>query len=115
VASGHKERKMSELYNLEQGVRQEIRQWAEDNPDNNDIDYDGSLHEIVDGSIPVYDSDILELATENLELATDEPELGPAFDGSPTPINIIAANIYEYLSNIAWEEWRLIEEERAED
>ena len=105
---------MTTLYDLEQEVRQDIRQWAEDNPDNNDIDYDGSLHEIVDGSVPVYNSEILGLAAENYELAIDEPELGPAFDGSPTPINI-AANIYEHLSNVAWEEWRLIEEERAEN
>jgi hypothetical protein len=30
-------------------------------------------------------------------MATEEPELGPAFDGKPTPVNIIAANIYEHL------------------
>ena len=104
----------SGLYDLEQEVREAIREWAEANPDNNDIDYDGSLHEIVDGAVPIYTGDLMELAAENINLATDAPELGPAFDGSPTPVNIVAANVYEHLSNIAWEEWQTIEAEREE-
>ena len=102
------------LYDLEQEVRESIREWATDNPDNDDIDYDGSLHEIVDGAVPLYTGDLMQLAAENISLATDEPELGPAFDGSPTPVNIVAANIYEHLSNIAWEEWNTIRDERKE-
>lgn len=53
-------------------------------------------HEIADGSVPVYTHDLLVMAAEDdINLATNEPELGPAFDGSPTPANIIAANVYE--------------------
>ena len=103
------------LYDLKQEIRELIRAWAEENPDNTNIDYNGSLHEIVDGAVLVYHSELLRLASDNNDLATAEPELGPAFDGSPTPINIIAANIYEYLSNIAWEEWRAIEGELADE
>ena len=42
------------------------------------------IHEIADSSVPVYTSDLLALACADTSLATDEPELGPAFDGSPT-------------------------------
>jgi len=57
------------------------------------------VHEIADSLVPVYYSDLLEIAQRDIWLATTEPELGPAFDGEATPTNIIAANIYEYLSN----------------
>ena len=57
------------------------------------------IHEVADGFVPVYSYDLLQYAANCLDLAVDEPELGPAFDGSPTPVNIIAANIYEAISN----------------
>ena len=65
--------------------------------------YDGTMdcgeiaHEIVDGMVPVYNADLLRLALDDLWLATSEPEIGPAFDGRPTAVNIIAANVYENL------------------
>ena len=72
--------------------------------------YQGEPHdviaEIADSSVPVYYSDLLELANEDNSLATDEPEIGPAFDGSPTPVNIIAANVYEAITAHLWEAWR---------
>lgn len=55
------------------------------------------IHEIADSCVPVYTSQLLELANGDNCLATDEPEIGPAFDGTPTPVNIIAANVYERL------------------
>lgn len=72
------------------------------------------IHEIADGSVSVYYSDLLELASQNNELALSVPELGPAFDGEPTPVNIIAANVFEAIEQGLWEEWREIEEEREE-
>ncbi len=57
------------------------------------------LHEITDSHVPVYHSDLLDLAAKHNHLGTDIPEFGPAFDGSPTAVNIIAANVYEHLSN----------------
>ena len=72
------------------------------------------IHEIADGSVPVYTSDLLELASQDNNLATDVPELGPAFDGEPTPVNIIAANVFEAIEQGLWEEWREIEEGREE-
>lgn len=70
------------------------------------------IHEIADSSVPVYTYDLLQLAANHLELAVDTPELGPAFDGEPTPVNIIAANVFEAITEGLWEEWREIEEER---
>ena len=40
---------------------------------------------------------------EDLGLATTEPEIGPAFGGEPTAVNIIAANIYEDICNHLYE------------
>ena len=55
------------------------------------------LHEIADGLVPIYTSDLMSLAADNIEFAVNVPELGPAFDGSDTPVNIVAANVYEWL------------------
>lgn len=63
------------------------------------------IHEIADGTVPVYPSDLLALACEDVALATDSPELGPAFDGEPTPVNIIAANVFEAIETALWSEW----------
>ena len=77
-------------------------------------DQTDAAHEIADGAVPVYYSDLLELAAGDNNLATDEPELGPAFDGSPTPVNIIAANVYERLFAVAYEELQAMEDEDEE-
>lgn len=61
------------------------------------------LHEHVDSAVPTQNAILLEVAASSPSVAVDEPELGPAFDGRPTPINIIAANIYERLSVVAHE------------
>ena len=53
------------------------------------------IHEIADSSVPVYTYNIMECAMEDMCLATTETEIGPAFGGEPTAVNIIAANIYE--------------------
>ena len=70
------------------------------------------VHSIADGTTPIYHSDLLNVAMSSIgSIATVEPELGPAFDGRPTPTNIIAANIYEALCEAMWEyissdEWK---------
>lgn len=98
------------LYDIAKTAREELREWASDNPDE-DEPHD-AITEIADGSVPIYTHDLLSLAADNLVLATTTPEMGPAFDGEPTPTNIIAANIYEHVTEQCWEEWRLIEGER---
>ncbi len=69
------------------------------------------IHEIADSCVPVYTSELLELACQDAALATDEPECGPAFDGAPSPVNIIAANVYERLTADLFEEFERIETE----
>lgn len=73
------------------------------------------ITEIADSSTPVCTHDLLLLAADNLNLATVEPELGPAFDGSATPANIIAANIYEYIQTELWDFWHTDGEEMYEE
>ena len=63
------------------------------------------IFEITDSCVPIYTYDLLAVAQSNLWLATYEPEMGPAFDGSPTPTNIIAANIFEAIEQDLFEFW----------
>jgi len=100
------------LSEYQKTAREELRGWAKDNPENTEPH--DAIHEIADGSVPVYNHDILALAADDCGLATTEPELGPAFDGTPTPINIIAANIFEAIYDNLWEEWRGIESDRKD-
>jgi len=82
---------------------------AEDAAENSESFEPGDvIHEIADGWTPLYTSDLMELAADNIRLATDEPELGPAFDGNPTPVNIVAANVYEALTAAGWQEWQAL-------
>ena len=100
---------MTTLRELEKDVLDELRERLQDNPWNND-EYD-IIHEVADSNTPIYTSDILKLAADNLFLATDIPELGPAFDSEPTPTNIIAANIFEHLERVMFDN---LEEIKAE-
>ncbi|MGH2761396.1 MAG: hypothetical protein ACRDLD_02255 [Thermoleophilaceae bacterium] len=72
-----------------------------DEIDLTDPDSKDRCHEIADNVVPVYTHEIMATISESIELAAVEPELGPAFDGSATPVNVAAANIYELVSNIA--------------
>ena len=65
-----------------------------------------TVFEVADSHVPIYTYDLLMLAADQLTLATDEPELGPAFDGSPTPTNIIAANVFERIEQDLHEYWQ---------
>lgn len=72
-----------------------------------DVQYHNELcdliFEIADSNVPIYTGDLMQLAADNIYLATEEPELGPAFDGSPTPVNIVAANVFEHIEGKLWE------------
>ena len=100
---------MDKLYNIKKDALEYLKEQLEDNAEvddgevyfNND-DHD-TIFEIADSSVPIYTSDLMELAAENIDLAVDEPELGPAFDGSPTPVNIVAANVFEEIYQHLWE------------
>lgn len=106
---------MSEnLQDIIDGALDDLRAWCKDNPEG-DPSYDGTLDEFVDGAVPIYHADLLDLAASDNEIALTAPELGPAYDGEPTPINIIAANVYEAVSNALHAEWQEIETRRDAD
>ncbi len=86
---------------IENRIRMAIETLGEYDLETDDIG--DIIHEIADGCVPVYTYDILECAMNDNSLATDEPECGPAFDGTPTPVNIIAANIYERITQALWD------------
>jgi len=90
---------MSELYDLRKQAREALDEAKEYGIE----ELGDTIHELADGLVPIYTSDLMTLAADNLDFATLEPELGPAFDGSPTPTNIVAANVYEWLETELWE------------
>jgi hypothetical protein len=65
---------------------------------------------ITDQAVPIYNSTLLRMAADNVFLALSTPEIGPAFDGEATPINIIAANVYEHIEQELWEVWHNIDD-----
>ena len=79
----------------------ELRDWVKDNPDEEPHD---TISELADSNTPIYHATILDMAASNWEIGQVESELGPAFDGTATPSNIAAANIYEHL-NQKMHEW----------
>ena len=96
------------IYELKQQARESLVEYLEYSPAAEPYD---AIAEVADGSVPGYTTDLMECAADNIGLAVNEPELGPAFDGSPTPVNIVAANIYEEISNYLHDELDNILEE----
>ena len=100
VVDEFKERIREELDELDP---QEIAQAAEEHTTTHEfcdelgIDVYDIMHEVADNNVPIYYSDLLQLAVEYQDLATSTPELGPAFNGENTACNLIAANVYEWL------------------
>jgi len=83
---------MTTLNELIEMGKEELKEGLPDCYDEGDF-----IFEIADGLVPVYTSDLLELAMENLEIATCEPEIF-AFDGTRSPINGIAGNVYQFIT-----------------
>ena len=104
---------MGELDRIERDALAELKEDIQADPLNED--WGDRIFEIADSHCPIYTSTILQLAADNLFLATEEPELGPAFDGSPTPVNIITANIFEHIYQCLWENLEDLQEEVKEE
>jgi hypothetical protein len=72
-------------------------------PDISDLDYSGAIHEIVDGAVPVYTSeirDIFYLHGDEVEQAFDDAGIGEKKDGQVGfPMGWKAAAIYCYIEN----------------
>ncbi len=73
---------------------EDVNEMYKDEEDNPDWVHD-IIFEVADSNVPIYTSDLLDVASNDNWVATNKPGLGPAFDGKPTPTNIIAANIFE--------------------
>lgn len=83
-------------------VKNLAERWLDDNPDadeapdlGDDLDYDGSFHEIVDGSVPIYTKEIEDtwyLHKNDLEQAYEDAGIGD----NPLDNNGMAA-IYFYI------------------
>jgi len=93
---------------------EELLEWYQNNPE--ETEPHDRIFELADAHTPIYYSELLRLAAENNSLALDVPECGPAFDGKPTPINIIAGNCFEAIEAGLWQAWQeLIDEEDDDD
>lgn len=88
---------------------EDFRSWLEDNEDTMDVG--DAIFETTDSSVPIYNSEILETISESPSLWSRETELGPAFDGAPTPVNIAAGVIFEVINEALWEAWNEREDE----
>ena len=87
---------MNTRYNLKNEVITEIQErrsteWLSKSYDEI-IDY---MHWVIESSIPVYTSDLLEIALSNLWMARSEPSNIPT--DHVDPAKLISLNIYEYL------------------
>lgn len=101
-----------EMQDLKEGVSGDIKILIDDYIEENDnptkdevrekIDYNGGITETVDGSVPVYNYDLMKLSSLS-EVYHHDNELPPAFDGENTPINVTGTAIYEILMDVAWE------------
>lgn len=87
----------------------------EDLPDIGDLDYSGSIHEIIDGSVPVYYKEIVDtwyLYSSELEEAYEDSGIGdnPRENSGMVAIYCyIQQKVYEWYASDAedlWQEWR---------
>lgn len=107
---------MNDILNqAEESLKEDyMRHWDDEEMEDFLDDPGDTIHEIADSNVPVYTYDLMMLAAGDLCLATEDPELGPAFDGSPTPVNIIAANVYERITEHLYE-WVSDNEDRIRE
>lgn len=89
------------LYDLEQSL---LRTLEDNKEDILKSEYpDDDIREFVDSEMPVYNSELLEIALDDLWLSVEEPEVY-AFDGVHNAVNAIAGNLYNHLLEKA-NEW----------
>jgi hypothetical protein len=101
------------LDELKKEAVNELRERAKDEYPNLD-DHPDWISEIADSSVPIHYADLLEMAGNEIWLATEEPEI-MAFDGTNTAINAIAGNIYKALEEAMYSEWDYIVEELEDE
>lgn len=97
-------------------VADELRSYLDQNPDTdeapdlgNDLDYSGSIHEIIDGAVPIYTqeiADIFYLHGADVERAFDDAGIGSKEDGPGWPMGWKAAAVYCYIERRVQEWYR---------
>jgi len=70
-----------------------------------------AIRDIANLHTPITDTELVRLALQNLELATQEPDIGYVFDGTATAVNLIAANVFETLERVLWDRWNQFNQE----
>ena len=112
----HKTDDSHSMEHLERDVRVAMNELLDENKDHQ---YPEDLcHEVADAWTPIYTWNIAMYAASDITLLTEVPECGPAFDGSATPLNLIAANIYERLSDVCsdtLDDWRAFQAANREE
>lgn len=89
---------MGELYDREKMAIEELKDAI---TSGDTIQYEQDLmHEIADGCTPIYNSDVLQCAMDNMWLATESPELE-----YENPLQGIQYNIYDHLMEKLYEYW----------
>lgn len=88
------------LCDIVEGAKDDLREWAEDNPD--EWDADRYISDTCNAATPVYDADLIRLALENGDLRPDN-WIGP-----------IASAVYDHVYQQLDAEWGVIVEEREE-
>jgi len=96
-------------------VKAELIRFLESNPDteetpclNNDLDYSGAIHEIIDGSVPIYtkeQNDLWYLYGDDFEQAFDDAGIGSK-DDKGWPMGWKPAAIYCYIDQKVHEWYR---------
>ena len=79
--------KETTLYDLEEEVKEQVAEAFKEGLSEDDMA--DRITEIVDAEVPIYTSDLLDIAKSSLGLATEEPEVY-GFDGKHTTVNAIA-------------------------
>jgi hypothetical protein len=95
-------------------VKQELLNYLKENPDteslpclSNDLDYSGAIHEIIDGSVPIYTHEIntaFFLYGSEIEQAFDDAGIGEKEDEG-WPMGWKPAAIYCYIEQQVHEWW----------
>ena len=97
---------MKTLYDVVEGAQDELeeryKEICRDNDGECDIDDLGDVvHEVADSHLPIYYCDIWSVAGDNFnDLVLAVPEIEP---NERTPIGIMTANIFEYLTQELYE------------
>jgi hypothetical protein len=102
--------KQVRLSDLEAQIRAEVRDNFDEEAGATDFDPSDWLTELADSYVPIYNYDLLMLASEDLWLAVDTPEIY-AFGGEHSAVHAIAGNVFDHLRGEAYSEFDQIKEE----